>query len=102
MTVPKRLSATARKKWVEIFTDFSPRNPMDIDLAAQYCEQAVLYDIAYAESIKADLSKSVGRNGALQPPPEIAIMNKAQKTMLAIYRQLQPCMKKADKDNGLL
>jgi phage terminase small subunit len=94
MKPPKRLKNDARKKWVEVFTTLNSDNPLDIDLACQYCELADTYARAQKEIEAAtELTITIGTNGTQQPIAAVNVLLKTQTAMERIWKKLAPKLK---------
>jgi len=96
---PERLKGKARDKWVELFDNFTPENPLDTDLACCYCEQAALYEQAFSELMAGQLNLAAGKNGVPYPNPLQGTMNKALAKMCSLNRLLTKKVSEPDVDD---
>jgi phage terminase small subunit len=94
MKTPKRLQGDAKAKWIELADTFDLTNPLEVELAIQYCEQHALYLRAIAEIAKADDLAVMSSNGAYCPHSGIKIQSQAIDQMRRLYTLLKPNIKK--------
>lgn len=98
MTPPKRLKGDARKKWLEVFSTFTPRNLMDVEMACQYCECWADYLTARA-IVKKEGMMSVGSNATPYLHPAEGGKNKCIDQMRRLHKVLSPLLKETKEDD---